>query len=186
MTYQQSTSDRPDLDWSQINETVRMLNLAVAQIDMAMRQSDDSIGALTNSFTSMIGKVNAISTALDNLPCEEHQAEIELTRRNCAEIAHSVNHSIVAFQFYDKLSQRLDHVNHALKALSGLVEDQAKIYNPAEWAGLKYQIRSRYSMKEEQDMFDILLAGATIEEALDSCREKVTSLTSSEDDIELF
>ena len=32
-----SISTAPDLDWSQVRETVRMLNLAVAQIDKAMK-----------------------------------------------------------------------------------------------------------------------------------------------------
>ncbi len=186
MDYPQSTSDKPDLDWSQIKETVRMLNLAVAQIDMAMRQSDDSISSLTNSFTSMIGKVNAISAATADLKCDDKAEQIEQIRKNSESISSSVNHSIIAFQFYDKLSQRLDHVNHALKSLSDLVEDQGRLFNPAEWKGLKDQIRSRYSMKEEQNMFDFLLAGASIEEALDCCRDKVNSMTSSDDDIELF
>lgn len=31
------------LDWSQVRETVRMINLAVAQIEMSMNEGDDSI-----------------------------------------------------------------------------------------------------------------------------------------------
>ena len=37
MTQSQSTSNKPDLNWSQVREAVMMLNLTVARIDNAMR-----------------------------------------------------------------------------------------------------------------------------------------------------
>ncbi len=181
-----SLAERPDLDWSQITETVRMLNLAVAQIDMAMRQSDDSISALTNSFTSMVGYVNIIRQSAEQITPGENDEKIAAITDNCTKVTGDMSHSIVAFQFYDKLSQRLDHVNHSLSALCEMITDQAKLYNPNEWVGLQQKIRSRYTMKEEQEMFDFLLAGATVEQALDCCRDKVNAMTSCEDDIELF
>lgn len=186
MEIKNSMAEKPDLDWSQVRETVRMMNLAVAQIDMAMRDSDDSISALTNSFTSMVGYVNAISQAASQITDDENAATIADIQKNCTEVTSNMQHSIVAFQFYDKLSQRLDHVNHSLTALTDLVADQSRLYNPNEWIGLQGKIRGRYSMKEEQDMFDALLNGATINEALDMCRDKVNHITSSDDDIELF
>jgi hypothetical protein len=181
-----SLAERPDLDWSQITETVRMLNLSVAQIDMAMRQSDDSISALTNSFTSMVAYVNMIQQAAATITDEKYADALKMINDNCNKVAADMGHSIVAFQFYDKLTQRLDHVNHSLNALCELVSDGGRLYNPVEWVGLQQKIRSRYTMKEEQEMFDILLAGASVEQALDCCREKINSMSGSEDDIELF
>ena len=186
MTKETSTAERPDLDWSQVKETVRMINLAVAQIDMAMRESDDSINALTGSFTAMVDHVSAISQTAAQISGEENAGAIESIQHNCQDVTDNMQHSIIAFQFYDKLSQRLDHVNHSMTSLAELVADQSRLYNPAEWVGLQNQIRSRYSMKEEQDMFDVLLGGASIEEALDACRDKVNHMTSSAEDIELF
>ena len=184
--YQKSLAERPDLDWSQITETVRMLNLAVAQIDMAMRQSDDSISALTDSFTSMVGYVNVIRQATESIDCDGQEASLNTIRENCDKVSGDMGHSIVAFQFYDKLSQRLDHVNHSLDSLCSMIADQSRLYNPGEWIGLQQKIRSRYTMREEQEMFDILLAGATVEQALDCCRDTVNATTSADDDIELF
>jgi hypothetical protein len=66
------------------------------------------------------------------------------------------------------------------------VADQSRLYNPGEWVALQERIRGRYTMKEEQEMFNALLNGATIEQALDVCREKVNHMTSSAEDIELF
>jgi uncharacterized protein YukE len=179
-----SMAEQPDLDWSQVRETVRMINLAVAQVDMAMRQSDDSISALTSSFTSMVAHIEAISEAAGKI--DGHSETVDAIQSSCKNVTDNMHHSIIAFQFYDKLSQRLDHVNHALTSLAELVADQSKLYNPQQWVELQEQIRSRYSMSEEQVMFDALLSGATIEEALDVCRDKVNHMTSSQEDIELF
>lgn len=55
-----STAEAPDLDWSQVSETVRMLNLTVAQISMARYEGEDSVGALTSSFTRMVSSVDDI------------------------------------------------------------------------------------------------------------------------------
>ena len=52
-----STSANPDLDWSQIRETVAMLNLAVAQIAGTLTEGDDSVRTLVDSFTSMAGSI---------------------------------------------------------------------------------------------------------------------------------
>lgn len=183
---EKSIAEKPDLDWSQVRETVRMLNLAVAQIDMAMRQSDDSIGALTNSFTAMVEHVNVINHSAAKIQGDVNADAVDSIQQNCREVTANMQHSIVAFQFYDKLSQRLDHVNHSIAWLAELVSDQSKLYNPAEWVSLQGKIRGRYSMREEQEMFDALLGGASIEQALDVCRDKINHMTSSEEDIELF
>lgn len=59
-----SKAAAPDLDWSQVSETVRMLNLAVAQIAMAMHEGEDSVESLTKSFTDMVSNVEEISQVL--------------------------------------------------------------------------------------------------------------------------
>ena len=180
-----SVASRPDLDWSQIRETVRMLYLATVQIDMALHEGDASIDTLSGNFTSMIGCIDQITRATEDIRCKEENAEVIAgIERKGDEISASMQQSIVAFQFYDRLSQRLTHVTHALQALSELVGDQGRIYNPGEWIKLQETIRSRYSMKEEQEMFDLLLNGATIEEALDHGKSALQQ--EPQDDIELF
>lgn len=180
-----SKAVQPDLDWSQIRETVRMLYLASAQVSMALQEGDSSIETLSTNFTGMISSVSNIDGAVAELSHrEENAAAIEVMEQNGKDISLHMQESVVAFQFYDKLSQRLSHVTHALEALSDLVCDQSRIYNPNEWAGLQTKIRARYSMREEQMMFDLLLQGATVEEALKQGEEGLHELQN--DDIELF
>jgi hypothetical protein len=103
---------------------------------------------------------------------------------SCAAVSGQMQHAIIAFQFYDKLSQRLGHVSRSLEELAGLVGDQMRLYNPQEWRGLQQRIRSQYSMREEQAMFDALLAGASIQDALRHMAEQAE--VGSDSDIELF
>ncbi len=178
-----STAVAPDLDWSQITETVRMLNLSVAQIAMAMHEGEDSVEALTRSFTHMVERIQAISEHVKALPPEQSEVA-EAIAADCAEVQGGIQQSIVAFQFYDRLSQRLDHVKHALEQLGDLVADSSRLYNPGEWYALQEHIRGRYTMREEQEMFEALVEGASVEEALERVRERLKE--GDIDDIELF
>ena len=54
----------PDLDWSQIRETVLMLELAAGQVDAAMRDSNSSVDTLMDTFTSMASTLGMIDAAL--------------------------------------------------------------------------------------------------------------------------
>ena len=182
----QSTAACPDLDWSQIRETVRMLHLAVAQIDMSLREGDDSVKTLSHSFSSMADSVNLLIKGYESLALKRKDNSIaDSINTESHSISSQIQQSVVAFQFYDKLSQRLAHVSHALAALADLVNDQGRLYNPQEWIGLQGKIRARYSMKEEQEMFDHLLAGGTIEEALQKGMNVLHQM-SENDEIELF
>lgn len=183
-----SRADAPDLDWSQVTETVRMLNLAVAQIAMAMEQGEDSVESLTLSFTMMVNNVNLISEAAANYEpggdVVHMKSEI---LSHCVEVQGGIQQSIVAFQFYDRLSQRLDHVKDALEKLSRLVADRSRLFNPAEWEMLQGDIRRRYTMKEEQEMFEALLHGATVEQALEQVKDRLHRGDIDDiEDIELF
>ena len=180
-----STSTEPDLDWSQVRETVRMLHLSVAQIAMAMQQGEDSVDALSLSVTHMVGNVSTIADAAQDIGADCIQEDIkDRILENCSEVHAGMHQSIIAFQFYDRLSQRLTHVNQVLSELAGLVSDHSRLFNPGEWKLMQENIRSRYTMAEEQLMFDNLLSGSTVEEALNVVKEQLHH--GEIDDIELF
>ncbi|MBM4182360.1 MAG: hypothetical protein FJ209_12505, partial [Betaproteobacteria bacterium] len=63
-----STAARPDLDWSQVRETILMLNLAVAQIEIALKDSSGSVDVLAESFTGMYGNIMALVEQARALP----------------------------------------------------------------------------------------------------------------------
>lgn len=169
-----STAVQPDLDWSQVRETVRMLFLSVAQIEIAFSESDDSIEHLSRAFTSMMDYQNVITRAVEDLPDTKDTKTIRDTIRHNAKMAsQEMQEAIIAFQFYDKLTQRLSHVSSSIESLSDLVSDSSKIYNPNEWGKLQNKIKSRYSMQEEHDMFDSVMQGGDIRQAVNKFNQSL-------------
>ena len=184
-----STSSRPDLDWSQLKETIVMLNLAVAQIDQSMNEGNASVSTLSASFTGLATNLSDIQSSIAQLGQEDENGEkmkliIEGSSSTALDKVHS---AIIAFQFYDKLTQRLDHVSESLSSLTELIGNPAELYSPIAWQGLQEKIRSKYTMEEERRMFDKVISGVPIEEALLEFNQDMTGKDDSEEDeIELF
>ncbi|MDH5485173.1 MAG: hypothetical protein OEY43_08075 [Gammaproteobacteria bacterium] len=182
-----SSSATPDLDWSQVRETVLMLKLAAAQVDYSLNEGGNSINTLTDSFTTMASSLGAIESAAKELK-EKYKIENDaqsFIQAQCSSVSESMQHAIMAFQFYDKLSQRLDHVVESMSQLADLVSTPERIYSPVEWRGLQDSIRSRYTMSQERDLFDAIMNG----EDPESIFERMHELASGDDDngdIELF
>jgi hypothetical protein len=175
----------PDLDWSQVRETVLMIELAAGQISAAMHESNEPVNVLTSGFTSLASLLTRIQSSLDALPDTPENAALKQDLLgSTGEVNAVVTQSIVAFQFYDKLSQRLDHVGLALGKLSALISDRSRLFNPEEWKMLQQAIRSRYSTREEVAMFEAVLSGVPVQEALQAFVADRKEQASN--DIELF
>ena len=173
------------LDWSHIRETVRFLNLAVAHIEDSMSEGDESVEALTDSFTTMAGIIQMIEHSF-----EEQTDSVSADLKDAIAGSHclhdKVHSAIIAFQFYDRLVQKLSHVNHSLEALSNLIGDKTRLFNPHEWMALQEKIRSRYTMESERLMFDALMRGRSVQEALQEAARYEHSAGSEHGDIDLF
>lgn len=178
----------PDLDWSQIRETVLMLELAAGQVEAAMRDSNSSVDVLTDTFTSLVDTLQLIDAAIDTLPDTIGNGLVKAEiQDNTRLVSNKVHQAIVAFQFYDKLAQRLDHVCHGLANLSNLVADQSRLYRPSEWKALQDVILAKYTMVEERAMFESVLNGITVKEALETyMAARMREIRSSGGEIELF
>lgn len=140
-----------------------MLILSAIQVEDMLNESDLSVNTLTESFTSIVEHMQAINDYLHALDsCEIKDEAIAC----CAETTDKIQASIIAFQFYDRMQQCLQHVTSNLKGLSELVEDQNRLYNPTEWRQFQHKIRSRYTMESEKLMFDAIVQGKSVDEAL--------------------
>lgn len=174
----------PDLNWSQVRETVLMLELAAFQIEAAMKDSNSSVEVLTHSFTSMAEHMQKISGIVDALP---QDGAVGAARQELGGISSHVSgmmhQAIIAFQFYDKLVQRLAHVGLSLGDLSDLVADSGRLFNPGEWVGLQNKIRSKYTTADEVAMFDAVMNGVPVQEAVDHF---MAEMKEKHNDIELF
>ena len=177
-----TTAHMPDLNWSQVRETVLMLELSAVQIETAMKDSNASVEVLTNSFTSMASYMRMISDTIQTLP---DQGEVGVAKQNLSGVSEHVSgmvhQAIIAFQFYDKLVQRLAHVGLSLGDLSDLVADPRRLFNPGEWVGLQDKIKTKYSTREEIAMFDAVMQGVPVQEAVDKF---MAEMKEKSDDIE--
>ena len=172
------TDDNNEQNWSQIRETILMINVAVARIEHAMLEGDDSFTSLSQSFVETVNSASEITQAIDEL---DNSAIKDNIKKNCQNISQRVNDSIIAFQFYDKLSQRMALVSKTLASLNDVLEDKNKTNNKDEWINLQNMIRSKYTLDADQEMFDAVLSGMPIKQALKVALKKAT-----EDDIEFF
>lgn len=180
-TGQNSANNNPvsGEDMCRVRETVMMLNLAVARIEHAMCEGDDSISTLTDSFTTLAESARNINQSAQNLPECDEKAVILHNGKN---VSTKVTAAIMAFQFYDRLSQRLHHVSNSLNAMTALIDDDCRLSKPEEWRQLQETIRAKYTLDDDKKMFDQLMQGMTVAEVLKQANESGPA----DDDIELF
>jgi Base plate wedge protein 53 len=174
-----SDSKKPDLDWSQVRETIKLLNLSAAQVDAILQESELSVNTLTDSFTEI---VDSMQTITNHLLVFEASDKKDDALDVCSETKAKIQAAIIAFQFYDRMQQCLQHVTSNLRGLSKLVENPERLYNPVEWHEFQKQIRSRFTMESEKMMFDAILQGQSVDDAIAAKNR----LKKRSEDIELF
>ncbi len=174
----------PDIDLSQARKTVLMIELSAGQIEAAMKDSNSSVEVLTDAFTTMAGYMRMINDTIVALPDKGELSDTKASLLGATENVSGIVHkAIIAFQFYDRLVQRLSHVNHSLASLSTLINDSSRLNNPYEWAALQEKIRSKYTMREEVEMFEAVLGGMAVKDALEKF---MSQMKDHSDDVELF
>ena len=82
-----------------------------------------------------------------------------------------------------EINSNLEEIKQEIARLRSIIDNPDQLYNPNEWHKFQLQIRNRYTMESEKEMFDAILHGKTIEEAL-AMASAAKSIP--DDDIELF
>ncbi|GAA5317232.1 MAG: hypothetical protein AseanaTS_24360 [Candidatus Pelagadaptatus aseana] len=185
-----NSTDRED--WSHVQETITMLYLAVCQIKSSLTESNRSMDQLTSSFTELASHSSEVSNRAQNLdnPAQWQDFKNEISN-TAAEMQTKISEAITAFQFYDRISQRLDHVALSLEQTTDLMSHPEKIQEPEAWRGIQEEVKSSYSMEAERIMFEHIMRGASVKEALEIYNhhfEESDSLVldDTDDEIELF
>ncbi|MCL2636654.1 MAG: hypothetical protein FWD50_08550 [Betaproteobacteria bacterium] len=179
-----NTVHPPDLNWSQVRETTRMLELAALQIEAAMRDGSASVNVLGQSFTTLAEHLKAVSQIAETLPNGGPTGKAKRQLSGVSEhMAGLVYQMIIALQFYDKLAQRLSHIGLSLGELSHLVGDRSHLPHPDEWVALQQRISAKYSTAEEIAMFAAAMQGMPGQEAI---ARFMADWRGNSDDIEFF
>lgn len=185
-----SSANNPDLDWSQARETVRMFRIGVSAIEYSMSTGDESIGSLIEAFTNMnnyMKEIKQIAREVDGEVPEscgtQYQEMLNKLDGKCDKVIHDLRSAVISFQFYDRLTQQLNHIARSLEDTADLVGDHQRIFNPIEWKSLQDQVHGSFTMEEGKVLFEALLRGASKEEAIKEAKEYGNP---SADDLELF
>ena len=163
----------------QVRRAVRMLDLAAARISYALHAGNESVDTLVGSFTNMTGQVMAMQKGIEELPDGEAK---DALLNNCQQAMNTVQETTIAFQFYDRLSQRMQHISGSLDELSELINSPQRMQNPSAWIDLENKIRSHYTLDIDLKMFDAVLSGENIDDIL----TKAIDVIEEGDGIELF
>jgi hypothetical protein len=175
--------------WSHVRETINMLYLAVCQIETTMADSNLSVDTLTHSFALLANHAGEVSEQIQNLTQPEELAAFKIDIANTAsEMKTNISSSICAFQFYDRVCQRLDHVTQSLEKVTQVMASQESLSKPEAWRKIQTDIKDSYTMEAERLMFDYIMQGGSVKEALHIYRQQVDASgnKNNEDEIELF
>ncbi|ACR12361.1 conserved hypothetical protein [Teredinibacter turnerae T7901] len=180
-----------EASWSHVKETINMLYLAVCQIEATMTDSNKSVDTLTDSFTKLATHTNSVVAQVQDLSKVEELASFKSDLTTTASALNvNINSSIQAFQFYDRVCQRLDHVARSLEKVSQLMSESESIKDPVAWRDLQNKIRDSYTMEAERIMFEYIMRGGSVVDALEIYRHHFNAEEGSpdqdNDEIELF
>lgn len=187
-----SPTKTPTMNFSQVGETIAMLALTVAQIETSMKEGDQSINLLTNNLNGIINHSQEIITEAQRLDTSTpHEARIRHNILQSTErLNEKIQQTVTAFQFYDRLSQRLDHASHNLERVGHLIGNAEERYQEDSWRSVQKEIKSSYTMESERIMFEHIMRGHTVSEALEiyhhHFQKEQNEKFNTDDDIELF
>jgi hypothetical protein len=169
--------------WTPEQQIARLLSLCEAQMESALSESDVAVEALVKSFAGLIEAGQALGSLNEQPPqagAGDLAAQLEALKKQTAA-------AIVAFQFYDKLTQRLGHVRYSLSALAMFVCDSAKTSERDQWKRMFATLRRLYRTEEERELFRMMVEGASAEEAREHIQQSTLTLrTAPTGEIEIF
>ena len=169
--------------WTPEQQIARLLSLCEAQMESALSESDVAVEALVKSFTGLIEAGQALGSMNEKTPqagAPDLAAQLDSLKKQTAA-------AIVAFQFYDKLTQRLGHVRYSLSALAMFVCDRTKSGEREQWKRMFGTLRRLYRTEEERELFRMMVEGASAEEAREHIQQSTLTLrAASTGEIEIF
>jgi hypothetical protein len=170
--------------WTPEQQIARMLELCEAQMESALSESDVAVQTLVKSFAGLIEAGQALGSLSEKTPAESAPTDLAL---QLDQLRKQTAAAVVAFQFYDKLTQRLGHVRYSLSALAMFICDRAKSGEREQWRRLFTTLRRLYRTDEELQIFQLMVDGASAEEARERIQQSTLTLRAAPTgEVEIF
>jgi hypothetical protein len=164
-TSDDTSTEAVPAEWTPERQIAHMLGLCEAQMESALAESDQAVDALIKAFTGLHEATRALSTLADDLPPELRDKLNGKLEQQVGAIHEQMSSAVVAFQFYDKLTQRLGHVRYSLTSLAMFVCNRAQTSQRESWQRLFSTLRRLYRTEEEREIFQLMVQGASAEDA---------------------
>jgi len=157
-----SLAESPAASWAPERQMANMLLLCEAQMSSALQESDQAVDSLIHVFTQLADTMRGVGALANDGLGNESSVEGKPRLpggldRELSGLAQQVNSAIVAFQFYDKLTQRLGHVRYSLNSAAEFVRDPQQTRQPEQWQQLRTSLRSMYRTAEERAIFQMMM-----------------------------
>ena len=150
------------------------LDLLSAHIKAALLDLENPQRIVSGFFNDVVCELESLHGEFDQvIDCGTGKAEL-LAR--LARLKKDASRSILEFQAFDRVEQRLRHVQQRLH----LIADNAHSPQPQQLD----LIKSTYSMEHENTLHELLESGVSRSQLLDQCN--AVSAESADDSMELF
>lgn len=167
-------------------QMANMLGLCEAQMESALQESDKAVDALIQAFTCLVDTTRSVNALTESLPPEIKATVASGLNQQVEAITKQMAGAVVAFQFYDKLTQRLGHVRYSLSTLALFVCDRSQAASPDQWRRLLNTLRRLYRTEEERQIFQSIMDGIASEQASADGTGKNGSHAPQTGEVELF
>lgn len=161
---------------------VMLLQLAAAQLALSLEETEKPFNDLTKLFLEIVEHHRRIDELLQQKP----SPDLALLHRLHKETEEKVKVSVVDFQFYDRMSQRLRHILSNLQQAIVVLSDTVAFADESKWSGIFNSVEESYTMQEEKDLYLAIKNGEGFESAVQRLIAKTQQKEAIEPDIELF
>lgn len=138
-----------------LERQIAALAAAVAQLELALRESQEPAHALGASLTRMGEYFNHFRTGV------EADAPAALLLDSCRQAQRELEGCMVSLQFYDRMNQHLSHLRDFMSGLTVVMAESVIGGDAGEsWEHLRSKLRTRLISQAQRDLLDLILRPA--------------------------
>jgi len=160
---------------------VQLLQLAAAQLALSVRETERPFNDLTKMFLQIVDR----HRQMENLLMSDAPLDRNRLRQLHREAEDKVKASIVDFQFYDRMTQRINHIMTNIQQAIDILSSDEKP-DDEKWQEIFEHIKDSYTMREERELFEAIRSGQGYELAISHLLERTREVSPDETEIELF
>lgn len=159
-----------------------LLQLAAAQLSLSLQETEKPFNDLTKLFLEIVQHHRQIDELLNQKPMPDIKKLHQLHK----ETEEKVKKSVMDFQFYDRMSQRLHHILSNLQQAILILSDSDNLKDGIQWQKIFDRIEQSYTMREEKELYKAIRQGEGFESAIQRLITKSQQKNAIEGDTELF